>query len=121
MLIKLLTSNFSGSILNFTFKQVTEGGKHASLIKGIKNIHPLKQFLQALNKPQAPHKVSFSSFSTHNLSVSTSMRKRCLIERGKNMRASGGVGGSLGGASEKASEPSGRERQSLGTELTDFL
>lgn len=37
------------------------------------------------------------------------------------MRASGGVGGSLGGASEKASEPSGRERQSLGTELTDFL
>lgn len=37
------------------------------------------------------------------------------------MRASGGMGGSLGGASEKASEPSGRERQSLGTELTDFL
>lgn len=97
LLIKLLTSNFSGSILNFTFKQVTERGKHASLIKGIKNIHPLKRFLQALNKSHAPHKVSFSSFSTHNLSVSTLMRKRCLIERWKNMRAAGGVGGSLGG------------------------
>lgn len=97
MLIKLLTSNFSGSILNFTFKQVTEGGKHASLIKGIKNIHPLKWFLQALNKSQPPHKVSFSSFSPHNLSVSTLMRKRCLIERWKNMRASGRGGWLPGG------------------------
>lgn len=49
------------------------------------------------------------------------MRKRCLIERWKNMRAPGGCGRLPGGPLKRQVSLNGGKRQSLGLEVAGFL